>query len=173
MGSGRSTALSPPPRPLGALEGWAALECLGQGSVWSQARSQGMWHPGGVGSGGAKGSTWHLSSHTQTHTHTHSDTESHTDTHRHRHTCRNSQTRDAHTETQADTHRNTSTQTHTPPRGGPPPAAGAVRIVSGAHGQDLSWSPPPAHTRRPAVLGTGRRWIECPGCEHQARKGCK
>lgn len=80
VGSGRPTALSPPPRPLGALEGRAALGRLGQGSLWSQAWSQGMWHPGGVGSGGAKGSTWHLPSHTHRGTHAESHTDRLTDT---------------------------------------------------------------------------------------------
>ena len=111
-------------------------------------------------------------SHTCTHTHTLRHRVTHRHTHAQTHTQKLTDTRCTHGDTGRHTHRNTSTQTHAP-AGRASTCSGTVRGVSGAHRQDLSWSPPPAHTRRPVVLGTGRRWIECLGCEHRARKGCK
>lgn len=63
-----------------------------------------------------------------------------------------------HTEahTQSHTQTDSQTQTHVAPRGGPPPAGGAVRGVSGALATGQVLSPPPAHTRRPGGVGDGK-----------------
>ena len=100
-------------------------------------------------------------SHTQTHADTR--TESHTDTETQTHI-------QSHTQTQ--THRETPRQTHrhTCPCGtglllqGAPCMAGVCRPGHRS---------PSSGPGVPVGVGDGRSWIECAGCEHQARKNCK
>lgn len=143
MGSGRTTALSPPPTPLWALDGRAALGRLGvRGLCGPRLRARARGIPEGrgvVGPRGPHGTS--LLTHTDTRRHTHRVT------HRYRDTDTYTVT---HTDTDTQRDTETDTQTHMLLRGGSPPAGGALH-----GGSASSWSPLPQ--LRPG--GPEARWV--------------